>query len=121
MPGPHRRGLNPKVPERPPPLPQAIAELWDLVLAYFKQETTVPLQKLGRAVGFGIAGSLLLGFGVICLTVGALRLLQEETGETFTGDWSWAPYGIVTVALLLGGAITWKIGSRRRRRATVTA
>jgi hypothetical protein len=113
--------LNPNVPERPPPLPQAVAELWDLVLAYFKQETTVPLQKLGRVVGFGIAGSLLLGLGVVALTVGALRLLQEETGETFTGDWSWAPYGIVTVALLVLGAITWKVGSRRRRRPPTPA
>jgi hypothetical protein len=113
--------LNPKVPQRPPPLPQAVAELWDLVLAYFKQETTVPLQKLGRAVGFGIIGSLLLGFGVVCLAVGGLRVLQEETGDTFTGDWSWAPYGIVAVGLLLGAAIFWKIGSRRRRRATTTS
>jgi hypothetical protein len=113
--------LNPNVPERPPPLPQAVAELWDLVVAYFKQETTVPLQKLGRVVGLGVAGSLLLGLGVVALTVGALRLLQEETGETFTGDWSWAPYGIVTVALLILGAITWKVGSRRRRRPPTPA
>jgi hypothetical protein len=118
---PAGRDLNPKVPDRAPPLPQAIAELWDLVLAYFKQETAVPLKQLGRAVGLGIAGSLLLGFGVICLTVGGLRLLQEETGETFTGDWSWAPYGIMTVVLLLGGAITWKLGTRRRRRNPATA
>jgi hypothetical protein len=111
--------LNRRVPERPPPLPQAVAELWDLVVAYFKQETTVPLQKLGRVVGFGIAGSLLMGIGVVFLAVGGLRLLQEETGETFTGDWSWAPYGIVTVALLLGAAISWKIGSRRKQRRAV--
>ena len=109
------------MPERPPPLPQAVAELWDLVLRYFKQETTVPLKQLGRAIGLGIAGSVVMGLGVVFLTVGLLRLLQEETGETFTGDWSWAPYGIVTVALLLGAAITWKIGSRRKKRAAVTA
>lgn len=104
------------MPERPPPLPQAVAELWDLVVAYFKQETTVPLQRLGRVVLFGVLGSLLLGFGVVCVTIGGLRLLQTETGETFTGDWSWAPYGIMTVALALVGAVTWRIGTRRKRR-----
>jgi hypothetical protein len=114
--------LNRRVPERPPPLPQAVADLWDTVVKYFKQETTVPLQQLGRVIGFGIAGSLLMGIGVVFLAVGGLRLLQEETGETFTGDWSWAPYGIVTVAMLLGAAIFWKIGSRRKqRRAPVSA
>ena len=40
-----------------------------------------------------------LGFGVVCVTVGGLRLLQEETGSTFTGNWSWAPYVIMTVVL----------------------
>jgi hypothetical protein len=112
--------LNPKVPERPPPLPQVIAELWELVVAYFKQETMVPLQALVRVVALGLAGAFLLGFGVICVTVGGLRLLQEETGETFTGNWSWAPYGIVTVALLLVGGITWKVGTRRRQRKAAT-
>ncbi len=109
------------MPERPPPLPQAAAELWDLVVAYFKQETAVPLQQLARSVAFGLLGSLLLGFGVVSVTVGSLRLLQEETGETFTGDWSWAPYGIVTVALLLVGGIIWKVGTRRKKRKPVAA
>jgi hypothetical protein len=106
--------LNPNVPERPPPLPQVIAELWELVVAYFKQETLVPLQALLRVVALGLAGALLLGFGVVCLTVGGLRLLQEETGSTFTGNWSWAPYAIMTVVLLAGGALTWAIGTRKK-------
>ncbi len=103
------------MPDRSPPLPQAIAELWDLVVAYLKQETTVPLRQLARAFGLGLLGAMLTGFGVICVTVGGLRVLQEETGDTFTGNWSWAPYGIMAVALIVLGAITWKIGSRRKR------
>ena len=113
--------LNPHVPEHQPPLPQVIAELWELVVAYFKQETLAPLQQLVRVVALGLAGAFLLGFGVICVTVGGLRLLQEETGSTFTGNWSWAPYAIMTAVLLLGGALTWKLGTRRRRRATSTS
>jgi len=101
------------------PLPQLVLELRDLVITYLKQETLVPLRQLGRYVGFGIAGSLLLGLGAVLLGVGALRALQTETGETFTGDWSWAPYLIVFVALLLCGAITWKTrrGWRSRKEA----
>lgn len=112
--------LNPAVSERPPSLPQVVTELWELVVAYFKQETMVPLQQLGRAIAFGLLGSLLLGIGVIFVTVGGLRLLQEETGTTFTGNWSWAPYAIMTLVLLLGGALTWKLGSRRKQKRTAS-
>jgi hypothetical protein len=109
------------VPERPPPLPQVIAELWELVVAYFKQETLAPLQLLVRVVALGLAGALLIGFGVVCVTIGGLRLLQDETGETFTGNWSWAPYAIMTVVLLVGGALTWKLGTRKKRAETSPA
>ena len=99
------------------PLPQIVLELRDLVVAYFRQETIVPLKSLGRYVLFGLAGALLLGTGFVLLGVGALRLLQTETGSTFRGDWSWAPYGIVFVALCVGGAVTWKARGARRARA----
>ena len=97
------------------PLPQLVLELRDLVVTYVKQETVVPLRQLGRYVGFGVAGALLLGLGVVLLGVGGLRALQTETGDTFTGDWSWAPYLIVFGALLIGGALTWR--ARRGWRA----
>ena len=98
------------------PLPQLVLELRDMVVTYVKQETLVPLRQLGRYIGFGIAGSLLLGLGAVLIGVGGLRALQTETGETFAGDWSWAPYLIVFVALLLCGAITWKARSGWRAR-----
>ena len=98
-----------------------IAELWELVVAYFKQETLAPLQQLVRVVALGLAGALLLGFGVVCVTVGGLRLLQEETGTTFTGNWSWAPYAIMTAVLLVGGGLTWKLGTRKKRQETSPA
>jgi hypothetical protein len=109
--------LNPSVPERSAPLPQVIAELWQLVLAYFKQETLAPLQQLLRVVALGLAGAFLIGFGVVCVTVGGLRLLQEETGSAFDGNWSWVPYAIMTVVLGIGGALTWKLGTRKKRQA----
>ncbi len=102
---------------RPPSLPQLVLELRDLVIAYFKQEALTPLKSIGRYVAFGVAGSLLLGLGVLLLGVGGLRALQTETGDTFTGDWSWAPYGIVVVALFAGGGLTWAARGARRDRA----
>src|SRR5213076_316862 len=88
---------------RNPPLPQLVSELWDLIVAYFKQETVVPLKQLGRWITFGILGALLLGVGVLLLAMAGLRALQEETGTTFTGDLSWIPYMILFVALVAGG------------------
>jgi len=90
-----------------------------MVITYVKQETLVPLRQLGRYIGFGVAGSFLLGLGAVLLSVGGLRALQTETGDTFAGDWSWAPYLIVVVASLFCAAITWKTrrGWRKRKEA----
>src|SRR5262245_16124280 len=110
-------------PNRPrtKPLPELVTELRELVIAYVKQETLEPLRSLGRWVGFGVAGSLLLGFGVVFLAMSALRALQEETGDTFTGDWSWVPYLIVIVALALGGALVWLARGARKARKEARA
>ncbi len=73
------------------------AEVKDLVVAYLKQETLSPLKGLGRYLGFGIAGSVLVTVGLLMLMLGILRLLQSETGSTFTGNLSWLPYLITAV------------------------
>ena len=67
-------------------------ELWQLIVAYLKQETIEPIKQLGRFVAFGVAGSLFLSVGLVTLMIAGLRALQTETGTTFTGNWSWAPY-----------------------------
>ncbi|HEY3670985.1 MAG TPA: hypothetical protein VGN51_08625 [Acidimicrobiia bacterium] len=100
--------------KRPPPLPQLVTELRDMLVQYFREQTLVPLQKLGRYIGFGVLGSLLLGFGVVFLGTAGLRALQEETGDTFSGDWSWVPYLIMFVVLLFGAALVWLARTARR-------
>ncbi len=92
-----------------------IRELRELVVAYTKQETVEPLKGLGRFVGFGLAGALLMGTGVAFLAVAGLRALQDETRPHLTGNWSWVPYAIVVVLTLglAGGA--WAARGRRKR------
>lgn len=77
-------------------------ELYDLLVAYTRQETTEPLRGLGRYIGFGAVGSILISLGSTLLVVGVLRLLQTETDTTFTGNWSWVPY---LLALVVAAAI----------------
>ena len=107
-------GPDPEPGRRTPPLPQLVSELWELVVTYVKEQTIVPMKALGRYIGFGLLGSLLLGFGVAFLALSGLRALQTETGSTFTDDWSWAPYAITVVALIVGGSLVWALRSTSR-------
>lgn len=75
-------------------------ETLQLVIDYVKQETLDPLKGLGRFMVFGVAGSVSLSIGLVILSVAFLRVLQGETGSTFTGNWSWAPYLICAVVVV---------------------
>lgn len=92
-----------------------IRELRELVIAYAKQETLDPIKGLGKYVGYGIGGALLLGLGAVFLEIGLLRLLQDQTGAHLRGNWSWVPYLTVIVASLAMAAIVYLIGTRRRK------
>jgi hypothetical protein len=82
-----------------------VGEVVDLVKAYAKQETVGPLKGAGRWLGAGVAGAVCIGIGVVLLSISLLRLLQEETGDTFDGNWSFVPYVITLVVLLIVTAI----------------
>lgn len=90
-------------------------ELKDLVVGYAKQETVDPLRSLGRSLGFGIAGSVLIGTGAFLLLLALLRGLQELTffndpTSVDGGTWSWLPYLITaTVGMLLAVLFLWKL------------
>lgn len=85
-------------PSDPSDLPSHVQDLSQLVIAYVKQETLEPIKGLGRFVGFGLAGSALVGLGLVTLFLGVLRLLQEETGDAFRGHLKFVPY-LITLAL----------------------
>ncbi len=83
---------------------EVLRELWELVKDYGKQETIDPLKSIGRFVGFGAPGSLLLALGVLLLSLGALRGLQIRTGPIgrhLTGSLNWVPYAVTLVVALL--------------------
>jgi hypothetical protein len=82
--------------DAPKSLPQVASELWELAVAYAKQETIDPLRGLGRFLKYGVSGVIALGLGMVLLVLAGLRALQTETDATFTGSLSWLPYVIVT-------------------------
>ena len=88
--------------------PEVATEMWGLTKDYARQETVEPLKGVGRYVGYGTAGALLLGVGVILLMLAGLRALQTETGDALDGNLSWLPYIIVLVvaSALVGWAVT---------------
>ena len=92
---------------------QDVRELKDLVVAYAKQETIEPLKGLGRYVGYGLAGALLMGTGVAFLAIGLLRALQENRGWAVHGNWSWVPYVIDVVLLLVVAGLVWMARTKR--------
>jgi hypothetical protein len=92
---------------------QDVRELKDLVVAYAKQETIEPLKGLGRYVGYGLAGALLMGTGACFLAIGLLRALQGNRGWAVHGNWSWVPYVIDVVLLVVVAALVWLSRSKR--------
>jgi hypothetical protein len=93
-----------------------VTELYELVLGYAKQEALDPVKSLGRFIGFGVAGSLMLGFGAVIILLGGLRALQTETGSALQGNWSWAPYGITAFGCAVIIALAMAIRARRPNR-----
>ena len=99
--GASRPGWIPRPPVALPPMApdRTSGDLPDLLRRYVRQETVDPLRSLRRFLGLGIAGSFMMGTGVVLLGVGALRLLQDWS--VLDGSWSWAPYLAVAVALAM--------------------
>ena len=79
----------------------SIDGLVNLVRDYAKQETVGPLRGAGRWLGYGVAGSMLLGLGLGLVLLGLLRLIQAEWPRAASGSLSWLPYLIVLVVCVL--------------------
>lgn len=97
---------------------QHLSELWELLKSYAQQQTVDPLKGLAKFAGLGLGGAVVGGVGVTLLLLGLLRLLQTETGSSFTGNLTWVPYLItLVVAVLLAVAAAAAANRRKERRA----
>lgn len=97
----------------------AVGETFTMLRRYVVQETFGPFKHILRQVLLGIAGALLLGVGTIVLLLALLRVLQTETGTTFAGNWSFAPYLLCALVALgaAGGTTVLALKSGRSGRA----
>jgi len=84
-------------------VPEVVRDLWDLLVAYTRQETIEPLRNVGRYLFFGVGGMLVITTGVFLLCMSALRALQTQTNGVFDGMWSWVPY--LLVAIVVGALV----------------
>jgi H+/Cl- antiporter ClcA len=92
-------------------------ELVDLVIAYAKQETLVPLKGLGKKAALGVGGALLLGVGGIFCSVAALRAMQSETDFFEEHNLSYLPYFLTVVILIVLSLIGWVgLGPGKKRK-----
>jgi hypothetical protein len=107
---------RPQASGQPTSLPAMVNDLWETVLAYFKQQTVDPLKQLGRYVEFGVAGGVCIGVGLVVFALGGLRAIQTELASRGTskalpghghlsGDWTWAPYFATAMFCALVAAI----------------
>ncbi len=78
-----------------------VSELKDLVVGYAKQETVDPLRSLGRYLGLGVGGAVLVGLGSVLLLLALLRGLQSWDALDGDGALSLIPYGATFVAALV--------------------
>ncbi len=99
-----------------PKLVGQVNEIKNLTIGYARQEVLGPLKTLGRYLGFGIAGAFAIGIGSVVVLIGVLRVLQTETGSTFRGNWSFAPYLLTTMAgaLIMALCIKGIIGPKEK-------
>ncbi len=98
---------------KPNPLDGA-KEIQALLVDYAKQETIDPLKSLGKFIGLGMAGALMVFLGVFFLGMGVLRLMQTVMDGNHIG--STVPYLVSIVALGLAMGIIFSLYSRSKKR-----
>jgi hypothetical protein len=99
----------------------AAGDTVSLLRRYVVQETVGPLKHVGRTLAYGIAGALLLGVGAVVLLLAVLRVLEGETGTTFAGSWSFAPYLLVGVVALGAAGLATVVGLKGAKRGARSA
>jgi hypothetical protein len=102
-------------PRTEKPIGTLVNELVEMMIAYVRQETVVPIKSVGRFIAFGVAGGLLIAIGGLLLILAAVRAVQAETGRHLSGSLTWVPYvsGILVAVVGVAWAVT-RIGKGRK-------
>ncbi len=80
---------------------EVVADLWQLVRNYAKQETVDPLKSIGRFLLWGGLGALSLAIGLGLSILAVVRALQEESGSRLSGSLDWVPFlGALLLAIV---------------------
>ncbi len=87
-----------------------VNEVVNLVKAYAMQETVEPLKPIGKFVAFGAAGGILMGLGILLMSLAMLRGIQ--TIDFFDGNFSLLAYLAVGLTVL---AIAGLLASRIKK------
>jgi ABC-type transport system involved in multi-copper enzyme maturation permease subunit len=93
-----------------------IQDIWQLTKDYARQETVDPLKALGKFVGLGLAGAVVLGLGLMFLSLAILRALQTQTDGQLDGYLSVVPYIVTLLFALLGAALAARAINRTRKK-----
>jgi hypothetical protein len=99
---------------------EVVQDIWQLTKDYARQETVDPLKSLGRFVAIGIGGAVLLGLGLMFLSLALLRALQTETGDLFGANWSFVPYAATLVFAGLGAGLAAASINRTRKKESAS-
>jgi len=82
-----------------------VNELSGMIISYVTQETVDPIKSVGRYLGFGFAGAIMISIGWAVLSVATVRLIQAETAPHLEGNLSWVPY--IGGLLVAAGGAAW--------------
>ncbi len=85
---------------------EVVADLWQLVRNYAKQETIDPLKSLGRFLGWGAAGAVFVAIGLVLGALAIIRALQDQTGHHLSGSWTWVPFLAALLVAVVAAALS---------------
>ncbi|MDA8295658.1 MAG: hypothetical protein M0004_03540 [Actinomycetota bacterium] len=92
-----------------------LVETARLAWRYVLQETVGPLKGLAKRAGLALAGAFVLAVGLVVVMIGVLRVIQGETGGTFSGSLTFVPYLLTAIGALVVLGIAAAIGLGKKK------
>lgn len=93
---------------------ESATEVVGLVRDYATQEVLEPLKATLGFVKWGLIGAVLVGIGLIELTVAVLRSVQAEGSNVVDGRLSFVPYVVTLVVVTVVLLVTKRLMTSRK-------